>query len=215
MKLKNEDKVLIGGGVLALGAVGFLYWKKKQKEKEEEQLLINDIPEPSTVLVTPVIGNPIPTQGAVLDKNKVLAKGSKGLEVRELQRLLGVTIDGDFGNKTLSALQSKKGVSKISINGYLSTKNIVYAAKKATATALVIPKVGQKVMANISKVSVFNAKKTASGAYFNDGTKPFLGGTFEYGEHIGTFVASKVGGQYLINRNGVYYFVNGSVVKAY
>jgi hypothetical protein len=29
------------------------------------------------------------------------------------------------------------------------------------------------------------------------------------------FVASKVGGQYLIERNGVYYFVNGNAVKPY
>ena len=70
-------------------------------------------------------------------------------------------------------------------------------------------------MAIQNDVSVFNAQKTAEGTYFNTGTKPFIGGSFDYGEHIGVFVASKVGGQYLINRNGVYYFVNGNSVKPY
>lgn len=209
MKLKNEDKLLIGGGLLAVGTIGYLYWKKKKKEKNDD-LLLDDIPEPPTV-----IDNPTPQTGAYLDRNKVLSKGSKGLEVRELQRLLGVTIDGDFGANTLKALQSKKGVSSISLASYITTKTVVNTAIKAIPTALVVPKVGQKVMANMDKVSLFNAKRTASGVYFNDGSKPFFGGTFNYGQHIGTFVASKVGGQYLIKRDNVYYFVNGNAVKAY
>lgn len=208
MKLKNEDKLLIGGGLLAVGTIGFLYWKKKKKENEDN-LLIDDIPEPPTVV------NPIPTAGASLDRNKALSQGSKGLEVRELQRLLGVNIDGDFGANTLKALQAKKGVSKISLASYITTKTVVNTAIKAIPTALVVPKVGQKVMANMDKVSLFNAKRTASGVYFNDGSKPFFGGTFNYGQHIGTFVASKTGGQYLIKRDNVYYFVNAYAVKAY
>lgn len=214
MKLKNEDKLLIGGGLLAVGTIGFLYWKKKKKEKEDD-LLLNDIPEPPTILATPIVANPIPTAGASLDRNKVLSKGSKGLEVRELQRLLGVSIDGDFGANTLKALQAKKGVSKISLASYIVTKTVTNTAIKAIPTALVVPKVGQKIMANMDKVSLFNAKRTASGTYFNDGTKPFFGSSFNYGQHIGTFVASKVGGQYLIKRDNVYYFVNGNAVKAY
>lgn len=208
MKLKNEDKLLIGGGLLALGTIGFLYWKKKKKEKDDD-LLLDDIPEPPTVV------NPIPTAGASLDRNKLLSKGSKGLEVRELQRLLGVAIDGDFGANTLKALQAKKGVSSISLASYITAKTVVSTAIKAIPTALVVPKVGQKVMANMDKVSLFNAKRTASGNYFNDGTKPFFGSSFNYGQHIGTFVASKVGGQYLIKRDNVYYFVNANAVKAY
>ena len=208
MKLKNEDKLLIGGGLLAVGTIGFLYWKKKKKENEDN-LLIDDIPEPPTVV------NPIPQVGASLDRNKVLSKGSKGLEVRELQRLLGVTIDGDFGANTLKALQAKKGVSTISLTSYITTKTVANTAIKAIPTALVVPKVGQKVMANMDKVSLFNAKRTASGVYFNDGTKPFFGSSLNYGQHIGTFVASKTGGQYLIKRDNVYYFVNAYAVKAY
>ncbi|RUT67731.1 LPXTG cell wall anchor domain-containing protein [Flavobacterium cupreum] len=209
MKLKNEDKLLIGGGLLAVGTIGFLYWKKKKKEKEND-LLLDDIPEPPTV-----VSNPVPTAGATLDRNKVLSKGSKGLEVRELQRLLGVKIDGDFGSNTLTALQKKKGVAKISLAGYIIAKPVAGNATKAIPTALVTPKAGQKLMANMDKVSLFNAKRTASGVYFNDGSKPFFGSSINYGQYIGTFVAEKLGGQYLIKRDDVYYFVNANAVKAY
>lgn len=210
MKVKNEDKVLIGVGLVAVSGIGYLYWRKKQKQKQDDLLsavpeFTPDPPKKETASV--------PNTGAVLNKNKMLGRGSKGIEVRELQRLLGVDIDGDFGTKTLTALQSRKGVSKISINAYLKT--VSKSAVKETPTALVTPRVGQKVMASQNNVSVFNAKKTASGSYFNSGTKPFIGGSFDYGEHIGVFVGSKVGEQYLINRDGVYYFVNANAVKGY
>ncbi|MCV9929050.1 hypothetical protein OIU83_15400 [Flavobacterium sp. LS1R49] len=210
MKVKNEDKVLLGVGVVGVGIVGYLYWKKKQDEKEQD--FLTDIPEPPPVILNNT-ANTLPSTGAVLNKNKVLGKGIKGVEVRELQRLLGVTIDGSFGANTLTALQSKKGVSKISLNAYLKTP--LKSTSNENPTALVTPRKGQKVMANANGVSLFNAKKTASGMYFNDGTKPFMGGTFDYGEHLGVFVGSKVGGQYLINRADVYYFVNANAVKGY
>ena len=208
MKVSKENKVLIGTAVVGAGFLGFLYWKKKKKEAEES--LVSYTPEPIAP-IGPVGENPKPVVGAVLDKNKLLFKGSKGLEVRELQRLLGVKIDGDFGNITLTALLAKRGVTKISINAFSKRK----VATKAKPTAFVLPKKGQKVMAIQNDVSVFNAQKTAEGTYFNTGTKPFIGGSFSYGEHIGVFVASKVGGQYLVERNGVYYFVKGNAVKPY
>jgi hypothetical protein len=210
MKVKNEDKVLIGAGLVAVGGIGYMYWRKKQKEKNDD--LLNAVPEFTPDAPKKETAS-VPNTGAVLSKNKMLGRGSKGIEVRELQRLLGIEIDGDFGTKTLTALQSRKGVSKISINAY--SKTVSKSAVKETPTALVTPRVGQKVMANQNDVSVFNAKKTAGGSYFNTGTKPFIGSSFDYGEHIGVFVGSKVGGQYLINRDGVYYFVNASAVKGY
>jgi hypothetical protein len=210
MKVKNEDKVLIGVGVVGIGLVGYLYWKKKKDEKEQE--FLTDIPEPPPVVLDKPTDS-LPKTGAVLNKNKVLGKGIKGVEVRELQRLLGVTIDGNFGANTLTALQSKKGISKISLNAYL--KMPTKTTSKEIPTALVAPRKGQKLMANANGVSLFNAKKTANGTYFNTGTKPFMGGSFNYGEHLGVFVGSKVGGQYLINRDNVYYFVNANAVKGY
>ncbi|KLT67932.1 peptidoglycan-binding domain-containing protein [Flavobacterium sp. ABG] len=212
MKVNNEDKVLIGVGLVAVSGIGYLYWRKKQRQKQEE--LLTEVPEPDTV-VPQNDTIKIPSTGAVLDKNKLLSKGSKGVEVRELQRLLGVTIDGVFGNKTSLALQSKKGVSRISLNTFSKTKNSSKNVLNALPIIPILPKKGQKLMANQNDVSLYNAKKTASGSYFNIGTKPFIGGSFDYGEHIGVFVGAKTGGQYLINRDGVHYFVNASAIKAY
>jgi hypothetical protein len=72
---------------------------------------------------------PADLQKDVLDKEKVLYKGSKGAEVAELQRVLkkdygaelGTTglnkdgIDGDFGLLTEVALKSAKGVTEIAL----------------------------------------------------------------------------------------------------
>ncbi len=212
MNVKNEDKVLIGVGLVAVGGIGYLYWRKKQKQKQDE--LLTDIPEPETTIPAD-IPIEVPSTGAVLNKNKVLAKGSKGVEVRELQRLLGVTIDGVFGSITQTALQSKKGVSRISLNAYSKAKTNLKKVFDAVPIVLTLPRKGQKLMASQNNVSLYNAKKTASGLYFNTGTKPFIGGTFDYGQHIGVFVGAKVGAQYLINRDGTYYFVNASAVKTY
>jgi len=40
--------------------------------------------------------------------NITLRKGSKGNEVKELQKILGITSDGDFGKKTEAALKNGK-----------------------------------------------------------------------------------------------------------
>lgn len=209
MKMSNEDKILVGAGVAGVGVLGFLYWKKKKKQNETQNLLLSNSQSESTEPVPKP--NPKPTQGATLDKNKLLKKGSKGIEVRELQRLLGVSIDGDFGNETLTALQNKKGVSSISINAY--HKKII--APRANPTAKVLPKAGARLMAIKNDVSLFNAKRNANGTYINSGSKPFFGSSFDYGDHIGNYVSVKSDGEYLIKREGVYYFVNGDFVKPY
>lgn len=204
MKMSNENKALIGVGIVGAGVLGYLAYQKKQKEKEQLAIV-----EPSPVKA--IAPNTIPVQGATLNKNLILKKGSKGLEVRELQRLLGIAIDGDFGSNTLSALQKAKGISEVSINVFLSKTP---PAKKVTATALVIPKVGSRLMA-IKSGSLFNAKKIANGSYINDGTKPLFKSSLEFGDHVGVFVSAKTDGEFLINRDGYYYFVNGASVKAY
>jgi len=56
-----------------------------------------------------------------LNRNLILKTGSKGAEVRELQRLLGFTgkgIDGIFGKNTLAVLKAKKQVSQIALNKF-------------------------------------------------------------------------------------------------
>ena len=80
-------------------------------------------------LPKPVNEDLLPKTNA-LDKSKILKKGSVGLEVTELQRILvkdynanlgtsGLNkdgIDGDFGSLTLIALMNAKGVSEITLD---------------------------------------------------------------------------------------------------
>lgn len=56
-----------------------------------------------------------------LNTTLVLKKGSKGNEVRNLQKRLGVTVDGDFGANTLAALQAQKAVSQITLATFNTT----------------------------------------------------------------------------------------------
>lgn len=208
MKVSNENKVLIGVAVIGVGALGFLYWKKKQNEAND---ILNDIPEVAEP--TTATTNPIPQIGTSLDRNKILAKGSKGIEVRELQRLLGVKIDGDFGNITLTALIAKKRVTQISLNGFASktktkTKTIVKPIAK------VLPKVGEKLLA-IKDTSLFVAKQGADGKYFGTGAKFFNGGDLKYGDDAGTFVDANATGSYLVKIFGGFAFIKADAVKTY
>jgi len=65
------------------------------------------------LLTTPAINAP---SGS--DLNKILKKGSKGTEVRVLQSLLKVTVDGDFGRNTENALYTQKGVRQIRLKDW-------------------------------------------------------------------------------------------------
>ncbi|MFV8347265.1 peptidoglycan-binding domain-containing protein [Flavobacterium sp. ZB4P13] len=209
MKVSDDDKMLIGAGVLALGGLGFLFWKKKKNEQKHDELA-NYTPETEEVAPTSGSGSK-PAQGATLDRNKLLKVGSKGLEVRELQRLLGVEIDGDFGAKeTLPALQNAKGVSETSLNAFATTvKKKVTKPLKAVSP----PKVGQKLMAAKDDTVIFNSKKIASGAYTNTGQSVW--GKFNYGDALGTYVGANVSGFYLIKMGTRFYYVKSNEVKTY
>jgi hypothetical protein len=208
MKVSNENKVLIGVAVIGVGALGFLYWKKKQNEAND---ILNDIPEVAEP--TTATTNPIPQIGTSLDRNKILAKGSKGIEVRELQRLLGVKIDGDFGNITLTALIAKKRVTQISLNGF-SSKTKIKTKTIAKPIAKVLPKVGEKLLA-IKDTSLFVAKQGADGKYFGTGAKFFNGGDLKYGDDAGTFVDANATGSYLVKIFGGFAFIKADAVKTY
>lgn len=213
MKVSDENKVLIGVAVIGAGALGFLYWKNKQNEAGNA---LSDIPEwaePTTST------NPIPQTGDSLNRNKLLAKGSKGLEVRELQRLLGVKIDGDFGNITLTALLAKKGVSQISLNAFSAktkakTKVKTPAKPVVKALAKVLPRVGEKLQV-IKDTSLFVAQKGADGKYFGTGDKFFSGGDLKYGDSAGTFVDANTTGSYLIKIFNGFAFIKADAVKTY
>lgn len=207
MKVSNEDKVLIGVGSVALIGIGYLYWKKKQDEKQVEEIP-NYIPEetPSTTAKAINTG---------LDRNKLLSKGSKGAEVRELQRLLNVKVDGDFGNITLTALQKAKGISQISLNQFQAAKTVATPVAKAVAAPVTLPKVGAKLMVTVPNATLYKAKKIANGSYTNTGEKSLFGSGLAYGESAGTFKSATANGSYLVQKDGSFYFINGKHAKPY
>lgn len=104
MNAKTKKYLIVGGAIL-LVAYGYRTLMRKLNKPTEEEM-------------------------AMLDKDMVLEKGSKGSEVAELQRrlkedfgkYLGETgidkngIDGDFGTLTETALLEAKGVKKITLN---------------------------------------------------------------------------------------------------
>jgi hypothetical protein len=211
MKLSKENKMILGAGAIGLGLIGFFYWRKKQNEQQDDTILdITSVQE----------GLPSGNISAVdqLDRNKILGVGSKGLEVIELQKMLGLNPDGIFGTKeTLPALQKAKAVSQISLNGFSIQKTTTKGTskKKTKPTKTVLPKKGQKLMAIQNGVTIFNAGRTAAGTYFNMGTKPFSKSSFDYGEYVGNFVGVNTASQYLIKMGPVYYFVKASTVKPF
>ena len=110
--LKNKNTLLIAGIVVLIGGFAISKWLKS-------------MPKPI---------NSDAFEG--LDLDMVLAKGSNGREVSELQRILlnqygadlGFTgvekdgVDGDFGTMTENALLKVKGVKQISLKEFLNNK---------------------------------------------------------------------------------------------
>ena len=110
--LKNKNTLIIAGVIILVGGFLISKWLK---------------------------GMPKPINSDAysdLDLDMVLAKGSNGMEVAELQRILvnqynaelGFTgrdkdgIDGDFGTMTEKALLKVKGVKQISLKEFLKNK---------------------------------------------------------------------------------------------
>lgn len=92
--MKKENIFL---AVLAVAVVGVLLYKKFSKTNKSAEN-IDDT--------------------NYLDKNLILKKGSRGEEVRELQKLLKVAADGIFGPITETALLKQRGVKQISLNAW-------------------------------------------------------------------------------------------------
>mgnify|MGYP006198361269 CR=1 FL=1 len=147
---------------------------------------------------------PAPT----LDLSKILAKGSTGLEVKELQRLMSITADGVFGSQTEARLFALKGVKSTSLSRYKTLPNI---------NQNIYP-VGTKVMSNIdfnTDTKLYQALQKADGTYV---ATDFIGTTVSYGEEIGTVIGvNGTGSWYLIYRDsfwtGGHYFVKAAEIK--
>lgn len=171
---KNNNILYIALGLAAL--VGIYFYTKKDEPKFEELPANSGEPTKPTNPTNPVK----PTQPAVANVNLVLKVGSKGIEVGELQKLLGFTgkdIDNDFGQKTENLLFSKKGVKQISLSQYKAKSDIPKNPLK----------IGDKAMANKKpNVQVFTNKTLANGTFSNTGK---VEDEYEYGEFIGTVKA--------------------------
>lgn len=215
-ELDNEDKMLIGASVLSLGVLGFLYWRKKKAEREATPPTKEiEEPQPQQIEIPQTASPPITRPKTItLNKSMVLKRGSKGAEVRALQQKLGIDVDGDFGPKTETALLKSKGVKSISLNQFEG--KVSYNSPKAApvVTTLKIPKAGAKLMAIKNDFNIFNAVQNADGTYANSG-KAGTWTTFNYGEEVGIFKAARPNGQFLITRDGKFYYVNGANVKAF
>jgi hypothetical protein len=129
----------------ALGTYGLVRVLKKRNEPQSPYA--PDAAPPATSG-----GLQISQLSKSLDKNKTLSQGSTGLEVKEMQRQLGVTQDGIFGPLTLQALQSKAGVSSTTLANLPSQISAVSArasAAKTDATMKSMFPIGKSVTAAV------------------------------------------------------------------
>lgn len=99
--MRNNQKVLfVSLGLIGLGLYYFYRQSKQVAEIAQGQSGENGV-------------------RSIADWNKVLKKGSKGVEVSILQKALKqLVVDGDFGAKTQARLKSVVGVTEVSLNKY-------------------------------------------------------------------------------------------------
>lgn len=212
--LDNEDKLLIGVGLLSVGILSFMYFRKKKREQTTSQIPLE---EPNTTPTIPKTATPPinqPKTQISLNKSLLLKMGSRGNEVISLQKKLGVSADGIFGKKTEAALLKTKGVKSITLNDFSSKESLPTKQAAKVVSTLKIPKKGQKLMAIKNGFNIFKASQNADGSLTNTGeTGTFT--SFNYGEPVGTFKTARANGQFLIERDGKLYYVVGTNVKAY
>ena len=97
---KNQKILFVSVGLIGLGLYYFYKQSKQNAEVAKEQA------KESGVI-------------SIADWNKVLKKGSKGIEVTILQKALKqLLVDGDFGSKTEARLKNVVGVTEVSLNQY-------------------------------------------------------------------------------------------------
>jgi LPXTG-motif cell wall-anchored protein len=108
------NKKLIIIGLLGLAGVGYYFYNKKKKETPSLAEYIEDdvVLFPNTISVTT-------KQSTKPDYDKILKLGSKGIEVKILQKALKqVDVDGDFGVDTDKRLKKVTGFNQITLNQY-------------------------------------------------------------------------------------------------
>ncbi len=179
-KMTTENKLLYGGvalagiaGIIALVSSGGSPKKLGEGTFEEPVKPTTPTPTPSNTSGNSTSYTPAPVKPVVLNKNLILRVGSVGNEVKELQKLLGVSTDGNFGPKTQAALISKKGVSEITLAKFATTPNVNNNVYPVGAKLMATPKAGAKVYGN--KVLVDGSSMSTGEVYK----------TVPFGEYVG------------------------------
>lgn len=210
---KNNTVLYTGIALLTIGAVA------AATSSGSKSVPLSNTQEPA--------GNnsqPAPTQPAnggggsstpTMNLNLVLKNGSKGLEVRELQKLLKVGIDGDFGPLTEAALYSVRSVKQISVNQFNSTPVKVPPVPQTPYAK------GQKVMASLrTGCRMYAVAKNAAGQWFIKSNEHDFVEAF--GKGLGKITAVlTASGQYfyVVESAGIlsnnYYAVRHTECKAY
>jgi hypothetical protein len=132
--MNKNLKIFVVASVLIVG-IYFITKKKKEEPVLAEYMEDDVVSSPNTISVTP-------KQNTKPDWDKILKLGSKGIEVKTLQKALKqVDVDGDFGVGTQKRLKSVTGFNQISINqynDYIKNKPVVKKAPK------IVPKIVPK-----------------------------------------------------------------------
>lgn len=174
-KMTTENKLLYGGVALA-GVAGIIALVSNSGNGKKLGTETFPVPETTpTPTPTPTQNNThsIPAPVPALNKNLVLAQGSRGQEVVQLQKLLGITADGVFGPNTEAALKAKKGVIKITLNQFATAANVNNNSYPLNTKVFSNTKAGAKLYGNRTLPNGLNE----STGVIED--------TFEYGKEIG------------------------------
>lgn len=185
--LDNEDKMLIGAGILSLGVVGWWWWKTKKEKQADTPLLetpttSNPVSNAPILATPPLIASPVST---AINKSMVLKRGSRGAEVKTLQRKLGIISDGIFGAITEDKLLKNKGVKQISLNAFEGRISTPSGASVPTTKVDVPYKKGQRLMVGVrTGFTAQRVQQKADGSYFTNGDNIFT--LLGFGDEIGT-----------------------------
>lgn len=110
----------------------------------------------------------------------LLKLGSSGSDVKELQRLLGLTPDGVFGNQTLSAVKAFQKAHNLTVDGLVGNKT--FEALKSKLEAPVKAESGRKYSLSTNGIELlaqFEGLKLE--AYLDSAKIPTIGfGTIKY-----------------------------------
>lgn len=166
-----KNKGLILGLLLAAGGAVYLY-KTSKAAPDQEPVAPADPVAP----VIPAPPAPVSSGPVVLDRNRVLARGSKGAEVSELQGRLNVKVDGDFGPGTEMALIKRKGRKAISLNQFDQLPNVNVSALK----------IGDSVVADRGVVVTFRVTTGPNASYLKTQD---VSSEYEYNDSIGKIIA--------------------------